>query len=246
MGLQAATDESWGLDNIAVFAGPLPPTLARGPQNQYASLGDVTTFAVRAAGSLDLSYQWFFHGAVLPAQTNATLTITNVQFTHAGAYWVRVSNPFGMVETQPVSLSIFDRKPEKSWEFATGSGISCPPAVGRDGTVYVCGSYKLYALKTSSGLAKSAWPMFRHNPRHTANAAMPFVFPPTVLAPVVQSDGTFQQTLYQPQPGTFVTLSTACLCSLPRSVPSPDQPGPVALPFSPDQQVNLFYLLAGE
>jgi len=196
MGLQAATDESWGLDNIAVFAGPLPPTLARGPQNQYASLGDVTTFAVRAAGSLDLSYQWFFHGALLPAQTNATLTITNVQFTHAGAYSVRVSNSFGMVETQPVSLSVFDRKPEKSWEFATGSGISCPPAVGRDGTVYVCGSYKLYALKTSSGLAKSAWPMFRHDPRHTANAAMPFVFPPTVLAPVAQSDGTFSLDVY--------------------------------------------------
>src|SRR5213592_984887 len=62
----------------------------------------------------------------------------------------RVSNPLGMLETPPVSLRVFDRKPEKLWEFATCSGISCPPALGRDGTVYVgSADGKLYALDPS-------------------------------------------------------------------------------------------------
>jgi len=57
----------------------------------------------------------------------------------------------------------------KLWEFQTGDRVWSSPAIGPDGTVYV-GSYdrKLYAIKTDSkGLAKSPWPMFRQNARHT-------------------------------------------------------------------------------
>jgi len=55
------------------------------------------------------------------------------------------------------------------WEFETGRAVRSSPAIGPDGTVYV-GSWdkKLYAIKTDSkGLAKSPWPMFRQNARHT-------------------------------------------------------------------------------
>ena len=55
------------------------------------------------------------------------------------------------------------------WEFKTGGYVNSSPAIGSDGTVYV-GSWdnKLYAIKTDSkGLAKSPWPMFRQNARHT-------------------------------------------------------------------------------
>jgi outer membrane protein assembly factor BamB len=57
----------------------------------------------------------------------------------------------------------------KLWEFETGDFVTSSPAIGSDGTVYV-GSMdkKLYAIKTDSkGLAKSPWPMFRQNARHT-------------------------------------------------------------------------------
>ena len=146
-GLQEITDESWGLDNVAVFAGAVPPTLTYGPQNQYAAVGDAAAFTTRAAGAVDMTYKWFFHEVPLPAQTNATLSITNVQFTDAGTYSVRVSNTLGFVDSPPVSLTVFASRPEKLWEFATGRGISAPPALGRDGTIYV-GSVdgKLYAL----------------------------------------------------------------------------------------------------
>ena len=55
------------------------------------------------------------------------------------------------------------------WEFETGDDVTSSPAIGPNGTVYV-GSYdkKLCAIKTDSkGLAKSPWPMFRQNARHT-------------------------------------------------------------------------------
>ena len=60
----------------------------------------------------------------------------------------------------------------KLWEFETGGSVWSSPAIGSDGTVYV-GSFdkKLYAFKTDSkGLAKSPWPMFGQNARHTGRA----------------------------------------------------------------------------
>ena len=55
------------------------------------------------------------------------------------------------------------------WEFITGGPGATSPAIGPDGTVYV-GSLgkKLYAIKTDSkGPAKSPWPMFGQNVKHT-------------------------------------------------------------------------------
>lgn len=59
------------------------------------------------------------------------------------------------------------------WAFKTGGAIRSSPAIAEDGTVYV-GSYdgKLYAFEDNTGgLAVSAWPMFRHDVRHTGNVS---------------------------------------------------------------------------
>ena len=61
------------------------------------------------------------------------------------------------------------------WSVPTGDQIGSSPAIGADGTVYF-GSEdkKLYALySSSSGLAKSAWPMFHHDVRHTGLVPSP-------------------------------------------------------------------------
>ena len=84
--------------------------------------------------------------------------------------------------TQPITQNTEETKLEptkdkttagaKLWEFETGALVIASPAIGFDGTVYV-GSVdkKLYAIKTDSkGLAKSPWPMFRQNARHTGRA----------------------------------------------------------------------------
>ena len=57
----------------------------------------------------------------------------------------------------------------KLWDFETGDDVDSSPAIGSDGTVYVgSDDNKLYAIKTDSkGPAKSPWPMFGQNARHT-------------------------------------------------------------------------------
>jgi hypothetical protein len=44
-----------------------------------------------------LSYQWYDNGVAIANATNATLTLTGIQFTNAGLYSVVVSNAFGSV-----------------------------------------------------------------------------------------------------------------------------------------------------
>ncbi|MGH7990286.1 MAG: hypothetical protein ACREDS_08885, partial [Limisphaerales bacterium] len=44
------------------------------------------------------------------------------------------------------------------------------PAIGDGGTIYIANTAYLEAINSKSGLsplAKSSWPMFRANPRHT-------------------------------------------------------------------------------
>ncbi|GAB6162855.1 hypothetical protein JCM12298_20150 [Desulfothermus naphthae] len=53
------------------------------------------------------------------------------------------------------------------WSFETKDEIVSSPAIGKDGTIYI-GSFDhyLYAIYSDSkGLAKSFWPMFRHDVR---------------------------------------------------------------------------------
>jgi outer membrane protein assembly factor BamB len=56
------------------------------------------------------------------------------------------------------------------WTAATGDNLSASAVVGPDGVVYAVAGRYLYAIKPGGAplpLAKSPWPMFRANPRHT-------------------------------------------------------------------------------
>lgn len=57
------------------------------------------------------------------------------------------------------------------WEI-TDNNPDSSPVIRFDGLIYA-GSGPVYAVQGTSPLAKSAWPMFQHDPRHTGNAATP-------------------------------------------------------------------------
>lgn len=74
--------------------------------------------------------------------------------------------------------SLFALNPDgtKRWDL----GCLCldsSPAIGSDGTIYIGaaeGYGYLYAINsTSGGLARSAWPMFQHDARHSGRARIP-------------------------------------------------------------------------
>jgi hypothetical protein len=76
------------------------------PQNQSATIGDTVVFSVVAKGTPAPTYQWKFNGAAIPGETNADLVLSDLQFSQAGKYRVRVTNPYGAVDSVEVTLSL--------------------------------------------------------------------------------------------------------------------------------------------
>jgi hypothetical protein len=73
-----------------------PPVITSAPAGQIAALGTNVAFAVAAAGTAPLSYQWFFNSTNLPGETNATLNLSDVQTNQDGDYSVLVTNALGV------------------------------------------------------------------------------------------------------------------------------------------------------
>jgi len=88
------------IDNL----NPLP-TIKTNPVSQTALPGNNITFNVAAGGTAPLRYQWWFNQTnSLPSATNSTLTLTNVQLTNAGSYFVVVTNTLGSITSNPALL----------------------------------------------------------------------------------------------------------------------------------------------
>jgi hypothetical protein len=68
--------------------------------------GTTTTISVEAWGTGPLDYQWFDNGVAIVDATNATLTLTSIQFTNAGLYSVVVTSPLGSVTNTPAQVVV--------------------------------------------------------------------------------------------------------------------------------------------
>lgn len=64
------------------------------------------TFRVSASVNSAAVYQWQHDQLNIPAATNSTLLLTNLQMTHAGNYAAILSNEFGAVTSQVATLTI--------------------------------------------------------------------------------------------------------------------------------------------
>ncbi|MGC3959830.1 MAG: Ig-like domain-containing protein [Verrucomicrobiota bacterium] len=89
-----------------------PPVIVSHSGNLRVNAGSNVVFTVTATGSPLLRYQWGLDrspaapNALLPGQTNTSLTLTNVQAKDAGRYWLRVTNAFGMASVSNLVLTI--------------------------------------------------------------------------------------------------------------------------------------------
>jgi outer membrane protein assembly factor BamB len=62
--------------------------------------------------------------------------------------------------------------PTVLWSVKTGGMVRSSPAIGTNGIIYIgSDDGNVYAIAASNNLANTDWPMYRKNPRHTANAA---------------------------------------------------------------------------
>ncbi len=83
-----------------------PPVVLVQPTNQTVFVGDTATFSVLAQGGAPLSYQWHLGTNSVPAATNSTLTLTNVQLTNVGNYSVFISNAYGSTNSSNATLTV--------------------------------------------------------------------------------------------------------------------------------------------
>jgi hypothetical protein len=82
------------------------PTIYSQPANQTVTVGQNASFSVYASGTLPLKYQWSFNGTSIADATNATLTLSDVQFTNNGNYAVLVSNLAGSILSSNAVLTV--------------------------------------------------------------------------------------------------------------------------------------------
>ena len=84
------------------------PVISFQPQNQSVLVGANPAFTVTVVSPVSVTYHWYFSnlsGAISGA-TSASLTLTNVQASQSGSYFVVVSNIYGSVTSTNAILTV--------------------------------------------------------------------------------------------------------------------------------------------
>jgi pectate lyase len=96
---------------VEFISGAAPPAIQTDTQNQTAYETQNATFNVIASGTAPLSYQWYYTNnlntsRLLSWGTNSSLTLTGVQQTNDGGYWVVVTNAYGSATSSVAQLTV--------------------------------------------------------------------------------------------------------------------------------------------
>jgi hypothetical protein len=102
--VRVTNDLGFVLSQPVLLEVNIPPTITRQPVSETARLQGAVTFTVEADGTQPLSYQWRHNGQRLEGETNATLTVSNVQPADGGEYDVIVVNVAGAAHSDRVLL----------------------------------------------------------------------------------------------------------------------------------------------
>jgi Concanavalin A-like lectin/glucanases superfamily len=92
--------------NLTVLPAVAPTNGVVSPVTTTRYQGGSVLYSVTAQGSTPFTYQWTHATTNLPSATNATLTVTNLQLTGAGAYACIVGNAFGSSTSAPAALTV--------------------------------------------------------------------------------------------------------------------------------------------
>ncbi|MCW5910219.1 MAG: immunoglobulin domain-containing protein [Cyclobacteriaceae bacterium] len=82
------------------------PVITQQPQSVVVSEGTSASFSVSASGTQPFSYQWIRDDVAIDLAQASTYSISPVQLTDAGTYWVRVSNVAGETYSNTAQLTV--------------------------------------------------------------------------------------------------------------------------------------------
>lgn len=91
---------------VATVTVRYAPIITAQPQATAVCPAGTAVFSVTASGEPAVAYQWRFGTTDLLNETNATLTLTNVQAAQAGDYSVVVTNELGTATSNPAALTL--------------------------------------------------------------------------------------------------------------------------------------------
>lgn len=94
-----------GTQSNVAFTGN-KPIITLQPVNQQVTLGSEVAFSVIATGTPPLYYQWYRNGIILPGEVGSTMEIANTQQSDSATFHVVVSNAYGSVASNEVSLTV--------------------------------------------------------------------------------------------------------------------------------------------
>lgn len=109
------SDDILELFAAGVGVSGFPPTMTTQPRSQYVLAGSSAQLRAAANGSAPLSYQWKFNGTdvnLLPNSDNFVgansnvLTIVSMSEAEVGTYQLTVTNPYGQVLSESVTVHL--------------------------------------------------------------------------------------------------------------------------------------------
>ena len=152
---------SSSMSSGSISSGSLDPNLTRYFLPEITSVpssisilqGDSTSLTVQAQGKF-MAYQWYRNGMIIPGATQPTLSLEDLNASlNEGNYTLTISNDWGSITSQPVTLSIATALPTITLNGAmnitheagtayTDAGAYASDALGNDlnGSIVVTGA----------------------------------------------------------------------------------------------------------
>jgi len=197
----SASDSGGGVIQVGYIPAPLPPTISSQPTNRTATVGATTTFAIMA-GPPPLSYQWFLNdlGNPISGATNSSLTLTNLQTSQTGIYFVQATGTYGTTISSSAQLTVttdppsFTSQPTSRSVLAGNSTTFSASAVGSLPLSYqwffntntlIAGATNASLTVTNVQLANAGMYSVQvtnaYGSTNSTNALLAITFPPVVV-----------------------------------------------------------------
>jgi autotransporter-associated beta strand protein len=111
----------YSMGELNVPSSSAPPIITAQPQSQPSYVGGSVTFSVGIVSALPTTNQWFWNSNPINGQTNASLTLSNLQLGSAGTYSVVVGNINGTTNSTAASLTV-STPHDLEWSSVNNSG----------------------------------------------------------------------------------------------------------------------------